>query len=152
MIIEFKLVMKNLLSNIIFAFFIVSSTSIFSQPGPIEYHYDRSGNRVEKNVVLLRMKSDGSEGTNTKSHKELGDYLISVFPNPTKGAIEIEVENFDPQFDASLSIFSQSGKLILTKEELNPSNLFDLTDNSAGVYFLTIHSKEESNTWKIIKQ
>jgi plastocyanin len=76
---------------------------------------------------------------------------ISIFPNPTKGVILINMINSEPQKNYNLNIFDISGANILTTNISNQlSNNVDLSEFPKGVYFIQINNESELYTRKII--
>ena len=73
------------------------------------------------------------------------DNFISIFPNPTKGAIKIEF-NLDIKENFSISIVDIQGRRILSLDKNDytikeQSIQIDLTDKlKKGVYFIQINS------------
>lgn len=71
---------------------------------------------------------------------------ISLFPNPSKGLINIS----NPQNESSsIVVMSIEGKFILSKE-IETSSSIDLSSNSAGVYLVTISNAAGSITERIV--
>jgi len=70
-----------------------------------------------------------------------GDHTL-VYPNPTKGVIKIEKNNF--QF---AEVYDIQGKIIATSLE----KIIDLSDEQPGIYFLKSYSSNSVSTTKIIK-
>jgi hypothetical protein len=77
---------------------------------------------------------------------------ISVYPNPTKGKVVIDLsKNFDYKTDIQLNLYDANGKLII-QHKLNPITTLDLSNCSAGLYFIHFITKNETVNFKIIKQ
>jgi hypothetical protein len=89
------------------------------------------------------------------SISELNSNKMSVYPNPTKGILNIEFNNFDNRY-TSLSIVNILGDEIYTEELDNTfikySNQLDLSEYSNGIYFVKFSSIEEVLTKKLILQ
>ena len=89
------------------------------------------------------------------SISELNSNKMSVYPNPTKGILNIEFNNFDKRY-TSLSIVNILGDEIYTEELDNTfikySNQLDLSEYSNGIYFVKFSSIEEVLTKKLILQ
>ncbi|MDA9228191.1 T9SS type A sorting domain-containing protein [Flavobacteriales bacterium] len=89
------------------------------------------------------------------SISELNSNKMSVYPNPTKGILNIEFNNFDKRY-TSLSIVNILGEEIYTEELDNTfikySNQLDLSEYSNGIYFVKFSSIEEVLTKKLILQ
>jgi len=89
------------------------------------------------------------------SISELNSNKMSVYPNPTKGILNIEFNNFDNRY-TSLSIVNILGDEIYTEEldntSIKYSNQLDLSEYSNGIYFVKFSSIEEVLTKKLILQ
>lgn len=83
------------------------------------------------------------------SVKELKNELsFKIYPNPTNSIINIVDENNQPQ-NTTIQIQNNLGQLVFTSPFTNQINISNL---SAGMYFLTIQDKNTKKTVKIIKQ
>ena len=92
-------------------------------------------NDTNTNVTLANIKFDGGNE-------------ISIYPNPTKNAFNIE-----SNFDGKMELYSPLGQLIFTEKITNGNSSFELNEAAAGVYFIKITSSENQvKTYKLIKQ
>ena len=83
------------------------------------------------------------EFTLSVSGNEMEDNKLVVFPNPTKGQIEIKTSEF-----SSVEIYDVFGKFILRSFE----NIIDLSTLPSGTYFVNVNSiKGLVSTKRIIK-
>ncbi|MFY8021312.1 MAG: T9SS type A sorting domain-containing protein [Bacteroidia bacterium] len=72
---------------------------------------------------------------------------INLYPNPAKNQIKIEIPSgYNP---LSFAIYSHNGALVQTTTLLNES--IDISDLSAGIYFLNCYTQEGLITQKFIK-
>ncbi|MBL4709706.1 MAG: T9SS type A sorting domain-containing protein [Flavobacteriales bacterium] len=72
---------------------------------------------------------------------------VSVFPNPNKGIVNINLGNLNK---ASVRVFSISGKLIYQKMNISESIFkFELKEAS-GIYFIEIITREQSQHYPLI--
>ncbi|HMO40272.1 MAG TPA: T9SS type A sorting domain-containing protein [Saprospiraceae bacterium] len=117
------------------------------------YEYDAAGNRTFRHDCMSMLASEeqhysdhGSIGIGKIETAQVQGELI-VFPNPTKGAFQLQTNDFQPESD--VSIFDINGKLLL-KRKLNDGQ-FDLTDYPAGTYYMNIVSESVSKTIVIAK-
>ena len=86
----------------------------------------------------------------------LAKNAVKVFPNPTDGIIEVELNNLEGN-EAVAKLMDVSGKLIFEKTILlqNPyftKKQFDLSQYSSGIYFLKIENEKGSAVEKIIRK
>ncbi|PKQ67136.1 hypothetical protein BZG01_08535 [Labilibaculum manganireducens] len=84
--------------------------------------------------------------------EELIKKNISIYPNPTKGKLVIDLhENFNYSTNIQVKLFDSAGKLILYKQ-LEPTTTLDLTSYPAGLYFVHFINQNEAVSFKIVKQ
>ena len=75
---------------------------------------------------------------------------IRVYPNPTKGLLNIEFTN---SFfaEGSLEMYDSHGRIIIHKQlEDNINQVIDLSQFSKGIYLLRIKSKIRSFNQKVV--
>lgn len=79
----------------------------------------------------------------------LGDVEVKVYPNPTKGNLKVGVSNVDLAF--TVRVFSSAGHIVGTYRSNNGYVDVDITNQSNGLYVLTVSVNGKESTWKIIK-
>jgi hypothetical protein len=72
-----------------------------------------------------------------------------IYPNPTIGLLTIETSQPDPHF---IEISSLNGRLLCNDRMEGPTHQIDLSSFKKGLYFITIRSRDNVWTEKIIKQ
>ena len=75
------------------------------------------------------------------SVNEVEAATMSVFPNPATDMLYVNAENLK-----DVEIFDMTGRSVMT----STMNVVDLSDMSAGVYFVTVRSENASKTTKLI--
>jgi hypothetical protein len=82
---------------------------------------------------------------------EYVESVVSIYPNPTNGNVTIKLNNFTES--VNYTITSIDGKLIKQANNIT-NNIFeiDLSNESKGIYFLSITSNNTHNYYKILKQ
>ncbi len=106
---------------------------------------DQDGTWIDGNFAFT--VSDDSPQTltyTTTGVNELSSKGISVYPNPSNGTFNVNVES-----NFSLEIFDITGKVLNTRV-LNGNSTISI--DNAGVYFLRFSNKEGSVTQKVIVQ
>ena len=78
-----------------------------------------------------------------ESAKNLG---LSIYPNPNNGVFTLMVK----AKNVMVQVMNTTGQVILTKNNVNTNQRFDLSNNAKGIYFITITSKENVTTQKVI--
>ncbi len=73
---------------------------------------------------------------------------VSVYPNPAKNQLTIRAQDNIQ----SVQLYDVSGRLIRASAEAQSQAYLDLSQESAGIYFVKITTQQGSKTEKIIKQ
>ena len=75
-----------------------------------------------------------------------------VFPNPTKGEVNLQIVN-SPDRELKLNVYNESGTQILFKE-LNLENgiKLDMSEYASGIYYIRVHTETNEVTKKIVLQ
>lgn len=123
-------------------------TTVESRAQTVKYTYDLAGNRIRREIVFPRYKTNDS----THYTDQIADHVIKIFPNPTEGLLQIEVNNIQPDFNATAALFSSNGMLVSEKKNITSSISFNISEQPAGIYFLRFRTGEETKTWRIIKK
>lgn len=140
----------------IYAIVVLVTLSIISQAQTykISYTYDDAGNRETREIILG--KSTEVLTDSTSAIEPITDWLnkmkISIYPNPTKGTLIIDIANMPEDVSGEITIHNMEGKSLLNHNRLNSTNKLDLSDYPTGVYVLRIRSLEKSCEWKIVKE
>ncbi|MDR1543947.1 MAG: T9SS type A sorting domain-containing protein [Prevotellaceae bacterium] len=155
--------MKKITFSLILFCFVFSA--IKSQ-NTVNFDYDNAGNCIikYKTVVMqspahtpARNNSEGEEDNtqNTDSVQVediLGDIKITLFPNPTKGILQIEFQNKDAETTAYYTLSELNGKHIFSGASASNPLLLNLSGYSTGAYLLRLKINNKTETYKIIKQ
>lgn len=105
--------------------------------------------READNTVLAATHGRGMQWTlweydATTDIEEIANEIVSIYPNPSRGLVNI---NFENNASRLLKIYDVNGKLILDRTLENSQNQMDLSGQRKGVYFISVTSdgKEVSN-------
>jgi hypothetical protein len=131
--------------------FILSYSLVLAQSSTFTYGYDDAGNRV------IRELGPSQTNPNQPGEKEVyNDYLaghgINIFPNPSRGKIEIVISNLKDKEQAKVEIFDLLGEKVFEIKNLNRSNTIDISEKPGGAYIMKIFIDEKSIVWKVIKE
>ena len=128
----------------------------------VKYRYDASGNQVsrEKTIMLGSLPGPGSGSGETVTKVEIPSYedlfnerKITIYPNPTKGMLRIDITGDELPGDAMIFIYNSSGTTVRQMNKITESNIVDISSQPTGVYIMrVIIDKEQVSTWKIIKE
>jgi len=123
--------------------------------------YDNSGNRTNVNIIEFKTSeviTDSLEIIVTKPPVDfytdtIDNASLKIYPNPTRGILQIEIETTTPDDNMKIIVYNNSGVLVLKKETKNQSTVIDLSAEPLGIYYMKICiSETETSEWKIIKQ
>jgi hypothetical protein len=131
----------------------------------ITYDYDGTGNRIDSRVVHLKSAHIPIDTTSLQSNDplqkqpikevhedQLGTKSIKIYPNPTAGTLNIEVQGFSDQTVTIFTLYDLSGKILVIREIQGDRVTLDLSPYAKGIYILKIQSAAETRDWKIIKE
>ena len=140
--------------------------SFESASAQVSYTYDAAGNRTAKTVVLAKtMKKMAQSDTVFAAESAavaidlgepqtdaLGQAEIKIYPNPTKGALRVDIGGVELSSDDRIAVFDSDGRLVKDCNNLTDSNQIDLSEAANGIYFMRITIGKEKTTWRIIKE
>jgi len=128
-------------------FFSLSAQNIVS------YAYDNAGNRISRKIVLLASNPTHVKAAeSTQVEDQLGERKITVYPNPTKGALAVEIIGGDAKDAIQLIVFSAQGiqlQNVKVSASITPVNM---SAYPGGWYILRVQAGEKVTEFKIIKQ
>lgn len=121
----------------------------------VVYLYDAAGNRTSRvYVVNLRsaLSSEAPAPDSTHVAVELGPFGVTIYPNPTKGALAIAVTGLAASELLSLGLFDPNGRQLMLLDVPSGTSSLDLSTYPSGWYLLRARSKGKTVHFKIIKQ
>lgn len=119
----------------------------------VQFTYDNAGNRIKRDIVMTRSLLAEDDVTEPELFTEkMGERIIHIYPNPTKGDLTITISDDDFSVNGYLTLFDLAGKIV-TKLPLNSmSTRLDITSQPNGIYIMQIELNDEKTSWKIIKE
>ena len=136
--------------------------------GQVQYSYDNAGNRISKVIFLNSsrgMQDDASDDNAPRTRAEvsendvfpryedrLGERNVVIYPNPTRGMLQIEFQGYGEMQDARLLLYNMQGSLLRQVNNVESSVTLDLSPYPAGMYILILMEGFERSEWRIIKQ
>lgn len=139
--------MKKIL---VFLIVLAASISITGQK-KIVFTHDDAGNRTKRSIdMTVRSASVNDEPVSFS--EELSKKTITIYPNPTKGLLSIEIDKYEADLKGDIQIYNLSGALINSHKINERTTQINLHNNPEGVYILRINLNGENSAWKIIKE
>ncbi len=124
----------------------------------ISYAYDLAGNRISRKLVTLGSnishvkKQDGTyEQESTPVEEKLGDRTITIYPNPTKGALAVGISG-EILDKISIILYSAKGNMLQNKIADSDITPLEMTTYPTGWYIVRIIADGKSTEFKVIKQ
>jgi Secretion system C-terminal sorting domain len=113
-------------------------------------NYSYTDEAYKNGIYYYRLKQNDNDGIFTYSDIKKIAFnsfaQISIFPNPVKSSVEIKLTT---AANYKLELFDATGKLVLTKNINNTTNI-DLSKFNNGVYIAKISTNNESDFYKIL--
>jgi len=142
--------MKKCFSILVFCLVFCCASAI----NKIAYTYDAAGNRTSRRYVVdLRSASVvKSENPDTIAIKnQLGEPEITVYPNPTKGALSVKITGSSEEQKIDMKLYSPQGALLKNIIKTSETTLIDMTSYPSGWYILRVIIDKKPIEFKIIK-
>ena len=131
----------------------VLSTTFYATGQNVSFDYDADGNMTSRYTVTLRseQQEDATPQTPEGTTVSLDNRTITVYPNPTRGEIFVDISPYDPKEESFLQVYDLSGRLMETRSITSERTRVELR-GIAGVYLINIHLGATVSNWRIIKQ
>lgn len=122
----------------------------------IQFEYDDAGNCIVKyKTVVLPSYVKGNKKDTTKilpQSEIISDREVVIYPNPTKGALKIEIKGKTPEKPIQYLLTDLSGKIVTQAESQEMYFVFDMASFPSGIYLLRVRIDDKWSKWKIIKE
>jgi hypothetical protein len=124
----------------------------------ISYAYDLAGNRISRKLVTLgsnvshvKKQNAVSEPKSTPVEEKLGDRTITIYPNPTKGALAVGISG-EILNKISITLYTAQGTVLQNKIADSDLTPLEMTIYPTGWYILRVIADGKATEFKIIKQ
>lgn len=122
----------------------------------LKYTYDVAGNRISR-VKVVDMsggtKSISGDRRDVKVEDVVNELKVTIYPNPTKGIMRIDVEGVELKPESHIVIYNAGGSLIRSVKQISTSNVIDISSQPVGIYMMQIVlDNEHVSIWRIIKE
>lgn len=156
--------MKQLYKLLIMAFLSLLCIETLKSQTTVSFKYDNAGNRTSRTIVLPRTAQTSSlksgidstylkeEIKENKLEEQIEGQKINIYPNPTHGALRVEIIGFDLSEQTAIQVYNLKGGLVITLTPLTGNDIVDLSAYPLGIYVLKIQLGEKVSEWKVIKE
>ena len=122
----------------------------------ISYAYDNAGNRISRKVVLFssnptHVKKD-TVSTPAPVAEQLGDRKITVYPNPTQGALAVDITGGNDKDEMQIVLISAQGIQLQVLKAVTGTTPVNMLHYPPGWYILRVQAGDKMTEFKIIKQ
>ena len=122
----------------------------------VSYAYDNAGNRISRKVVLLsssptHVKKD-TISTPTPVAEQLGDRNITVYPNPTKGDLAVDITGGNDKDEMQIVLISAQGIQLQVLKAVTGSTPVNMLHYPPGWFIFRVQAGDKMTEFKIIKQ
>lgn len=83
--------------------------------------------------------------------KEKNEFVVKIFPNPTKDFIQIRV-NGNEDRDFTIELLDTFGRIVGVQNSNDSQILFDVSNHAKGLYFIKVRSVKGTVVQKFIKE
>ncbi len=75
---------------------------------------------------------------------------VSIYPNPAKSTISIELSN-DPSADVTINVLNSMGQVVMTANGIGSTQTLDVQNLNSGVYYIEIVTEGNVSRTKFLK-
>ena len=130
---------------------ILAGTASFGQ-SYISFGYDNAGNRLSRTLVIPKSATMETKEEPEIFKDKLEKVNFTLYPNPTKGLLTVDIENLEPGTKANIKLFDLQGRQIYENNNPAASNTIDISNQNAGTYIMVLQAGDKTSEWKIIKE
>ena len=110
----------------------------------------KNGSYVKMTSVKIKITAQNNNFKSmTVSNDERGDDVVSVYPNPSDGFVNI---NSGGLKEVSIKVYSSNGQVIYQKYDVSGSSCKFELNGLPGLYFVEIRSSSGTEVFKIVKK
>jgi hypothetical protein len=121
----------------------------------LQFAYDEAGNRISRTITILSpdLRAGEERQDVTSLVEQLAtDLSVKIYPNPTKGLLQVELLGIGTDETVQLVLFGLNGQVLLQTDTTSKLVSVDMLEHSTGVYVLRLTVRGRSTDYKIIKQ
>jgi len=136
---------------LLFSFILILSSGMAQNI--VSYAYDNAGNRISRKVVNLNSNPSHVKASEPAPvEDQLGERKITVYPNPTRGALAVEITGGNDKDAIQLIVFSAQGVQLQNVKVTATTTPVNMSAYPGGWYILRVQAGEKVTEFKIIKQ
>jgi hypothetical protein len=126
----------------------------------VSYAYDYAGNRISRKIVDMGSNLFHAKKAEdpTPVEDQLGDRKITIYPNPTKGIMLLEITGANDKPLAAggeemhIIIYNAQGQQLMNKAVEPGTTTLDIAKYPAAYYILRVQAGDKIKEFKVIKK
>ena len=122
-----------------------------AQQEKIVFQYDLSGNRISKNLTVLKVGNFEQLPDCLKDSLGKQEYDVRIYPNPTNDYLNIEFSKENQIENSQIIIVGINGDIKYMSEVSGTNMILDFNGYANGEYFIKIFNNLKSVSYKVIK-
>lgn len=145
--------MRLHLKKISFLNFLLFAIFQLSAQNMVSYAYDQAGNRISRKIVTLNSSPSHVKKSEDSApvEEQMGERIIKVFPNPTKGALAIDISGGEDKDELRIILYNANGKQLQNKKVEQGTTTINMSTYPTSYYILRIVAGEKATEFKIVK-
>ena len=152
--------MKSTQIWLLIAFISVSMLNMNAQTtstiDAVKFTYDVHGNRIKREVKTITITKPQQVKKNQQdmepTEDQMGERTIKIFPNPTRGDLNVNITNLKENEHLTVTIYDMNGRTIISTPITEGSNAVDMNTQAQGMYIMHITNGAERLVYKIVKE
>ncbi|MDD3322819.1 MAG: T9SS type A sorting domain-containing protein [Paludibacter sp.] len=121
----------------------------------VSYAYDQAGNRISRKIVDLTVTPNPTHVKKSEDsapiEDQLGERTITIYPNPTKGTLAVEIKGGDEKDELRIILYNSEGKQLQNKKVEQGTTPINMSTYPVAYYILRVIAGENVKEFKIIK-
>jgi len=145
--------MKLQLKKKCFLIFLLFAIFQLSAQNMVSYAYDMAGNRISRKIVPLNSSPSHAKKNENSApvEEQLGERTIKVFPNPTKGALAVDISGGEDKDELRIILYNADGKQLQNKKVEQGTTPINMSSYPVAYYILRVVAGEKATEFKIVK-
>ena len=142
---------------LVFLLIVIAVSGLAQQNGIVTFGYDANGNRILRSLSFSEVNENGKnseyESPTISNAEDFFEHMeIGIYPNPTQDKVNLTVANNPMETPLYVTLVNATGEVIENKRMTIGNELFDLSNQASGIYFLELMVDGEKHIWKVIKK
>lgn len=150
-----------------------------SNKNQITYDYDLAGNRILRKMIVVVLRPEHEEeldalsngvdkaaetetvetanDTEAKNEKEmfkeeLDNVSLNLYPNPTAGALQIDIPDISAVNQGLIRLYDINGKILHEERVTSSETSIDLSQLEPATYILLLNINGKTSEWKVVRK